>query len=239
MKEIAELMKKARIYLKGAERDFNTGDYFLSVSRCYYSMFTAARALLLKKGIAPKTHKGTIKKFGEEYIKTGVFPEELGKAYSYVESLREISDYGTSINDIDRKDAEKALSYANKFVSEAEKYLEREGHIGKEHPPTTEEKLYAILQSGTQYEIDGDYVKLIRVDKPVRCDICGKTVEQGEMLAVKERLGGGRYRTKYYCGDEYALEKRAVEKGTGRIVEREKIKDFPHKEREKYRSLGL
>lgn len=132
MKEIDELMKKARIYLKGAERDFNAGDHFMSVSRSYYAMFTAARAMLLKKGITPRTHKGVIKKFGEEYIKTGVFPEELGKAYSYVESLREISDYGTSMNDIDRKDAEKALNYANKFVEEAEKYLEREKEGEKE-----------------------------------------------------------------------------------------------------------
>ena len=43
MNEIEELMEKARRYLKGAERDFNEGDYFLSVFRSYYAMFTAAR----------------------------------------------------------------------------------------------------------------------------------------------------------------------------------------------------
>ena len=61
MKEIEELMKKARRYIDIAERDLNAGDHFVSVSRSYYAMFTAARAMLLKKSITPRTHKGVIK----------------------------------------------------------------------------------------------------------------------------------------------------------------------------------
>ncbi len=139
MKEIEELMKKARRYLKGAERDFNEGDYFLSVSRCYYSMFTAARALLLKKGIALKTHKGTIKKFGEEYIKSGIFPKEYATALGRAMELREKSDYGISMGIIPRWRAEKTLQDAKNFLEEAEKYLEREKEKEKKQERGKEE----------------------------------------------------------------------------------------------------
>ena len=126
MNEIEELMEKAMRYLKGAERDFNEGDYFLSVSRCYYSMFTVARALLLKKGITPKSHKGTIKKFGEAYIKSGIFPKDFAAALGRAQELREKSDYGISIHIIPRWRTEKTLQDAKEFLNEAEKYLERE-----------------------------------------------------------------------------------------------------------------
>ena len=36
------------------------------------------------------------------------------------------------MSNIDRKDSEKALNYANRFVEEAEKYLEREKEQEKE-----------------------------------------------------------------------------------------------------------
>jgi len=42
-----------------------------AVSRAYYAMFHAARALLFSKGEKPKTHRGTISLFGEKIVKQG------------------------------------------------------------------------------------------------------------------------------------------------------------------------
>ena len=133
--DVLKLIEKAKVNLRGAERDFNAGDYTLSVSRSYYAMFTAARALLLKKGIRAKTHKGVLKKFGEEYIKTGLFPVEIGKEFKIAQRAREISDYGTSIDAINKEKAVRTLYYARRFVEEAEKYLEK----GKEESMEKEE----------------------------------------------------------------------------------------------------
>jgi len=65
-------------YLDQAVEELNAAnllyekEYFReAVSRAYYSMFHASQALLLIKEVYPKSHKGVIQKFGEEFIKSG------------------------------------------------------------------------------------------------------------------------------------------------------------------------
>jgi uncharacterized protein (UPF0332 family) len=69
------------------------GGYFKdAVSRAYYCMYNAARAMLLTKDISPKTHKGLIIKFGEEFNKM----EENARHYATIlhkaEDLREMAE---------------------------------------------------------------------------------------------------------------------------------------------------
>ncbi|MFO8077256.1 MAG: HEPN domain-containing protein [Thermoplasmatota archaeon] len=66
-------------YLDQAEEELNASYVLLNekfyreaVSRTYYSMFHATQALLVLKEIYPKSHKGVIQKFGEEFIKSGL-----------------------------------------------------------------------------------------------------------------------------------------------------------------------
>jgi len=51
MKEIEDLIKKAKRFLRTAELALNDGDYDSCVSRCYYAMFFMAEAVLLTKGL--------------------------------------------------------------------------------------------------------------------------------------------------------------------------------------------
>ncbi len=52
------------------------------------------RALLLTKDVSPKTHKGLIAKFGEEFMKM----EDNARSYATIlhkaEDMREMADYG-------------------------------------------------------------------------------------------------------------------------------------------------
>ena len=57
---------------------FNKNFYRESISRAYYSMFHATQALLLIKEIYPKSHKGVIQKFGEEFVKSGILEKKMG-----------------------------------------------------------------------------------------------------------------------------------------------------------------
>ncbi len=50
-------------------------------------------ALLLNSDLKPTTHNGTKSNFSEYFIKTGVFPKELGKMYSQLFTWRQKGDY--------------------------------------------------------------------------------------------------------------------------------------------------
>ena len=52
-------------------------------------MYFAAKALLLKKDITVKTHKGLLSKFGLEFVNEGVVEEYYGRALRIAEELRE------------------------------------------------------------------------------------------------------------------------------------------------------
>ena len=88
-----------------------------AVSRAYYSMYFAAKALLLKKDITVKTHKGLLSKFGLEFVNEGVVEEYYGRALRIAEELREEADYSIS-REITKEDAES-------IIEDAEKFLER------------------------------------------------------------------------------------------------------------------
>lgn len=65
----------------GAAEYLMRGRYYNdAVSRAYYAMFYAARALLASRDIHPKGHKGLILQFGLEFVKTGYIEEMYGRA---------------------------------------------------------------------------------------------------------------------------------------------------------------
>jgi len=80
-------------------------------------MYFAAKALLLKRDITVKTHKGLLTKFGLEFVNEGVVEEYYGIALRIAEELREEADYSIS-REIPKEEAEV-------IVEDAEKFLER------------------------------------------------------------------------------------------------------------------
>ena len=120
---VEDLMQKAREFLEDAELLFNHGSYDSAVSRSYYAMFSAARALLLTKGINPHSHRGTLIMFRREFVKSGLFSKEMGDALAKSESLREIGDYSPYPKKIPRDKAREVIEDTRKFIEEAEKYL--------------------------------------------------------------------------------------------------------------------
>ena len=44
-----------------------------AVSKLYYSLLYAVRALLLTKGLEPKSHEGALRLFGLHFVKAGIF----------------------------------------------------------------------------------------------------------------------------------------------------------------------
>lgn len=79
MRETQALIAKARRYLRSAELLLRDGDYASSVSRGYHAMFYCAEAALPTEDLTFSSRRGVIAAFGEHFIKTGVFPREMGR----------------------------------------------------------------------------------------------------------------------------------------------------------------
>jgi uncharacterized protein (UPF0332 family) len=64
-----------------------------AINRLYYAAYYAIIALLLNENYNSTTHNGAKTKFSEHFIKTGVFPVEIGKIYSQLFTWRQKGDY--------------------------------------------------------------------------------------------------------------------------------------------------
>ena len=84
---------KAQSFLAQAERIAAMDLWDVVANRLYYSIFHAVSALLIKDGHKVNTHKGTLVMFGQNYVKTGIFPIDASKLYVKLQMMREESDY--------------------------------------------------------------------------------------------------------------------------------------------------
>jgi hypothetical protein len=126
MREIDSLIKRANRYLKSAEILLVEGDYESSVSRTYYAMFYAAQAALLTKNLSSSSHKGVISEFGKHFIKTGIFPREMGRELNRAFEKRQLGDYEYTFV-ISEDEAEEVLANGKKFVEEIVQHLKEKG----------------------------------------------------------------------------------------------------------------
>jgi len=122
MKEINSLIEKAKRYLRSAELLLEAGDYESSVSRTYYAMFYSAQAMLLTKNLSFSSHKGVISAFGEQFVKTGIFPREMGRELNKAFEKRQIGDYEYTFV-ISKVEAKEIFENGKKFIERITQHL--------------------------------------------------------------------------------------------------------------------
>lgn len=123
MKETNALLERAERYLKSAALLLNDGDHKSAVSRTYYAMFYATQALLLTKNLSFSSHKSVLTMFGEHFVKTGVFPGEMGRELNRAFAKRQIGDY-THTFVISNDEAHQLLESGRRFIAQVEHYLQ-------------------------------------------------------------------------------------------------------------------
>jgi len=101
------------------EKDF----FFKSVSSAYFSIYHAAKALLLIKGVEPKTHEGMERMFGLYYIKTKEFDLTVGKTLGRLMKMRQEADYYPEVP-LTEDESDGAIKMAGDFVETAKKLIE-------------------------------------------------------------------------------------------------------------------
>lgn len=101
----------------------NRMDIF-AMNRIYYAMFYAVQALLISEGVVFSKHGQVKGHFNRVYIKTGIFPLEMGRIYNRAFEYRQKFDY----MDFAQPEEETVLQfigYAKDFLSKVSAYLER------------------------------------------------------------------------------------------------------------------
>ena len=99
-------------------------DYESSVSRTYYAMFYSAQAMLLTKNLSFSSHKGVISAFGEYFVKTDIFPKEMGRELNRAFEKRQMGDYEYTCV-ISKEEAEEIIANGRKFIEKIVQYLKK------------------------------------------------------------------------------------------------------------------
>jgi len=115
-------LEKSSERLAVAQSLYNNAYYEDAVSRAYYAMFFAARALLLTQNISPKTHRGVITAVSERFVKTGLLSHNIWEFLAAGETIREEADY-SSERRIDRIRSYTTLEHAKVFVETCSQIL--------------------------------------------------------------------------------------------------------------------
>jgi len=124
IKPTSEMIEKeitsAEYDLERSKESMNDKDYKWASVQAYYSMFHAAKALVLKKGYRGKSHYCLIIAIREFYVKDGRMDSELADTLELCMHLRHDADYGLIYY---QESAEAAIRYAKHFLSVAKKLL--------------------------------------------------------------------------------------------------------------------
>lgn len=116
-------LNSAKERLHSADVLFNDGSYKDSISRSYYAMFTAVRALLAMEGQDFSKHSGVISYFQREYIKTGRLDKKYSRYISKAFQIRNNTDYADFFI-ASQSDAREQLNRAYEFYDTIEKYVQ-------------------------------------------------------------------------------------------------------------------
>ncbi len=115
-------LKRARQHLKSARDLLVHEDFADSVSRSYYAIFQAARALLATEQLESRKHSGVIALFNRYFVKTGKVDRQLGVVLKDARRSREMADY-SDLAEFAREDAEGQIQDAEGFIQAVAKFL--------------------------------------------------------------------------------------------------------------------
>ena len=108
-------LETAQNDLKSARVLLDIEDYKGANNRAYYSIFHAISAVHAVNGKAYKRHKDAIANFNKDYVKTLIFPREIGRKIGQAEEIRHASDYD-DFYIADKEESEQQISVAEEFL---------------------------------------------------------------------------------------------------------------------------
>lgn len=114
-------LQTARSDLKSARILLEAGEYRGANNIAYYAIFHAINAVHAVSGKAYKRHKDAIGSFNKDYVKTEIFPREIGRKIAEAEEIRHVSDYD-DFYIASREESQRQVAVAEEFLQMAEQY---------------------------------------------------------------------------------------------------------------------
>ena len=127
-KNILEEMQRAGKAMEAANLLFNNGLLNDAISRLYYFVLYKIRALLLTKGLEPRSHEGTLRLFGLHFVKEGIFDPKSSHIFSKLMKYREEADYNPSYV-FTKEDFIELKKEAEELANKINGYLEDKGYL--------------------------------------------------------------------------------------------------------------
>jgi uncharacterized protein (UPF0332 family) len=125
--------------MKAADLLFSNGFIRDAVARLYYSLLYTVRAMLLTKGLEPKSHEGALRLFGLHFVKQGLFEPEDSHVFSRLMKYRQEADYNPSYL-FRPEDFIEFKKQAEMVMQRITSRLKQEGYLRRETRETEETK---------------------------------------------------------------------------------------------------
>jgi uncharacterized protein len=118
-------LKRSKQHLKSARDLLQNDDFADSISRSYYAIFQAARALLALEGVENRKHSGVISLFNRHFVKMKKVDKQLGVILKDARRSREMADY-TELAEFSRDDAQGQIADEEFFIRSVEELIAKE-----------------------------------------------------------------------------------------------------------------
>jgi uncharacterized protein (UPF0332 family) len=128
---VREEIHHANESMKAADLLFNNGFIRDAVAKLYYSLLYMVRAMLLTKGLEPKSHEGALRLFGLHFVKKGVFEAGDSHVFSRLMKYRQEADYNPSYM-FTREDFIQFRKEAERVMQKITFRLQEEGYLSKD-----------------------------------------------------------------------------------------------------------
>lgn len=129
-------LQTARADLKSAGILLEAEEYKGANNRAYYAIFHAINAIHAVSGKAYKRHKDAIANFNKDYVKTEIFPREIGRQIGESEEIRHASDYD-DFYITSREESERQVQVAEQFIELAEEYCKKQFEVSETEESST------------------------------------------------------------------------------------------------------
>ena len=117
-------LEQAKDDLDSAKLLLGAEKYKAANNRAYYSCFHAVDSVLALEPIAFKKHKDTLAYFNKNYVRTEIFPKEIGRQLSKLEIIRHKSDYD-HFYIASREEAAEQVGVAESIIKLIDEYMKK------------------------------------------------------------------------------------------------------------------
>lgn len=123
-------LQTARSDLKSVRILLAAEEYKGANNWAYYAIFHAINAIHALSGKAYKRYKDAIGNFNKDYVKTEIFPREIGRRIGEAEEIRHASDYD-DFYIASREESERQVAVADEFILLLENYCMAQLELSK------------------------------------------------------------------------------------------------------------